>query len=147
MRVVRRMTELSRLQASETLYDLGAGDGRVIVYAARKCGASGVGVEVDPLKCLFIRIRLIVTGAARNARVERRNFFDTDLSPADVVFSYLSPVSMERLRTKFERDLRPGSRVVSYRRAIPGWTEDVHEGGIYVYTVPATERRSEQLGA
>lgn len=138
MAVIRRMVEISRLQAGETLYDLGAGDGRVLLYAARHHGALAVGIEIDPLKCWLIRLRARIAGVPDKVRVECANFFVTDLSGADVVFSYLSPVSMERLREKFVQELRPGARVVSYRRSIPGWRPDIVEDGIYVYTVPST---------
>lgn len=139
MRIVREMLRVADLKPGETLFDLGAGDGRVIVHAARR-GVKAVGIEVDPLKVAIVRARIRLTRGAELARVRRQNFFDTDLRSADVVFSYLSPVSMERLGDKFFAELAPGARVVSYRRAIPGWELWKQEGEIYAYKVEAAHQ-------
>jgi cyclopropane fatty-acyl-phospholipid synthase-like methyltransferase len=141
MKIIKRMVELSELKPEEVLYDLGAGDGRVICYVAKQ-GIKAVGVELDPIKVFFIRVRLFLKKLP-SAEVKKGNFFNMDLSPADVVFTYLSPASMKRFQEKFLKELRPGARVVSYRRSIPGWKEWKKEGEIYLYIQPFGDRNKE----
>lgn len=141
LRVVQRALELAEVKPGERLYDLGAGDGRVVLLAARRFALRAVGVEVDPLKAALIKARALLKGASGKVRVERSNFFEVDLRQADIVFFYLSPAAASRLRGKFEKELPPHGRVVSYRRPIEGWQAWREEGGLYVY------RMSEVRGA
>ena len=141
-RAVRRGLELAEAKPGERLFDLGAGDGRVVLLAARQFGLEAVGIEVDPVKAWLIAARARLRGVGRRVRVERSNFFDVDLSPADIVFFYLSPAAAARLRPKFEAELRPQARVVSYRRPIEGWRPWRQEGGLYVYRM--SEARGEE---
>ncbi|HLT59085.1 MAG: class I SAM-dependent methyltransferase [Limnochordales bacterium] len=134
---VRAMLQMAQLAPGETLYDLGAGDGRIIITAAREFGAQAVGIEIDPLRAALCRWRIRLGGLTGRARVERANFFDVDLCNADVVTFYLSQAAADRLKDKFETELRPGSRVVSHRRPVPGWrpaaVDERH--GLYLYVI------------
>jgi len=119
--VVTEMLRLAGVNGNDLVYDLGSGDGRLVIAAARDFGARGVGVEIDP--------RLVAQSAesARRAGVGDRvafragDLFDTDLSDATVVTLYLSPELNLRLRPKLLRELRPGARIVSHDFDMGDW--------------------------
>ncbi len=144
-RVVDRMLQIAHLKPGETLYDLGCGEGQILITAAQKYKVNGVGIEIS---------RDLADTAAENVRkaklqnqikIVHGNFLQTDLSGADVVTLYLAPIANESLRPNLERYLRPHTRVVSYDYPIPEWKPiDTSEsqgrsGGvhtIYLYEVP-----------
>jgi len=142
--VVERMLELARLKSGETLYDLGCGDGRFLVSAVKNHGAHAVGVELSPT--LARRARQLVEGQGLQDRVQiiESDMMAVDVSPANVVALYLMTDANEHLRPKLERELKPGSRVVSLEFKIKGWkpalVEKVqahrHPYTIYVYDLP-----------
>ena len=119
--VAIEMLRLARVEGSDIVYDLGSGDGRLVIAAARDFGARGVGIEIDP--------RLVAQSAesARRAGVGERvtfregDLFQTDLSDATVVTLYLSPELNLRLRPKLLRELRPGARIVSHAFDMGDW--------------------------
>jgi SAM-dependent methyltransferase len=142
-RVVDRMLELSNLKPGETLFDLGCGDGRVLLTAAGKYKARAVGVEISPKLVAAANEEVKKRGLQQSVRVVQGDLLETDLAGADVVTLYLSTQFNERLRPRLERLLKPGARVVSYDYVIPGWkpvkvdtTTDRHGHGIYVYEMP-----------
>ena len=114
------MLQLASLRRGETLYDLGAGDGRIIIEASRHFGANAVGVEVDPRWVSRIKERLTSTGT--KAEVIEENIFEVNLTSADVVTIYLSPSANARLAPKLQSELKQGTRVVSLDYTLPGWT-------------------------
>jgi len=118
--IVRRMLELAETRPGERLIDLGAGDGRIVIAAAREFGAKALGVELHPER--FAVIRNSALSLKPNLQAIRQNFFTTDLSNADIVTMYLLPSVNEALRKKLERELQGGARVVSHDFSIPGWT-------------------------
>ncbi len=120
-RTVRKMLALAEVGPGDVVYDLGAGDGRLLILAAQEFGARAVGIEIDPLRCLWIRLRVRALGLQDRVRVIRGNFFDQDLSEADVVVMYLMQKTNERLMHKFWRELRPNTRIVSRAFVFPGW--------------------------
>jgi len=142
-RVVQAMLAQAQLKPGNTLYDLGAGDGRVIIGAGR-LGAYAVGVEIDPLRCWLIRLRIRLLGLGPQVRVEKANFFHLNYSTADVVCVYLSQGAVNSLAEKLSRELPPTARVLSYRRALPGWALLSHDGAnqIYCYALPAKGTRA-----
>ena len=119
--VVTQMLRLAGVSRNDVVYDLGSGDGRLVITAARDFGARGVGIEIDP--------QLVAQSAesARRAGVGDRvtfragDLFDTDLSDATVVTLYLSPELNLRLRPKLLRELRPGARIVSHDFDMGDW--------------------------
>ncbi|MFB0566103.1 MAG: cyclopropane-fatty-acyl-phospholipid synthase family protein [Candidatus Aminicenantaceae bacterium] len=123
MEVVDKMLELAQVDESDVLYDIGCGDGRVVIEAAKKYGTNGVGIDIIPQ-----RIRES-NNNAKKAGVEKLVTFllgdamKADISEATVVTLYLLPESNELLRPKFERQLRPGVYVVSHNYRIPGWED------------------------
>lgn len=135
---IRKALELARVQPGETVYDLGAGDGRALIVAAREFGARAVGVEIEPVHCAVAWLWALVSGVVRRVSVRREDLFHTKLEDADVVFLYLNPSFVERVRPKLERELRPGTRVVSLYFDFDGWQPaDVDIGYlIFLYRMP-----------
>lgn len=124
----------------DVVYDLGCGDGTVLLRAAQDKGARGVGVDIDPLRVWSARTRLVLAGLTSQVTIRRENLFKTDIHEASVVVVYLIPKTLNRLEEKFRKELRPGTRIVSYIYHIdylPKIAEDrVHK--VYVYEVPRT---------
>jgi ubiquinone/menaquinone biosynthesis C-methylase UbiE len=141
--VVDKMLEAGRIRPGETVYDLGSGDGRILITAAQKFKAKAVGVELSPELCHSARARVKELGLEDRVRVIQGSLLRVDLSPADVVTIYLLTSSNDRLRPNLERDLKPGARVVSNDFEIRGWKPSqvvkVTAGGvthnIYVYEI------------
>ena len=119
--VVERMLQVARLQPGELLYDLGSGDGRILITAARKFKARAVGVELSPELCKTAATRVKALGLEDRIRIIHGNLLKVDLRPADVVTIYLLTASNELLRPNLERDLKPGARVISHDFEIRGW--------------------------
>lgn len=118
--VIKQMLELAQLQPGQRLVDLGAGDGRVVIMAARMFKAEAIGVEIDPLRWLLANFLIVLWGVRRRAKIHYANVFDFDLTGADVVFIYLTRPANQRLKSRLAQQLPPGTKVVS-RFAIPGW--------------------------
>ncbi|MDK6079361.1 methyltransferase domain-containing protein [Massilia varians] len=118
--VVRRMLALGRVGRDDTVYDLGCGDGRIVIEAARRHGARGVGIDLDPERIREAREHARRAGVERRVRFQQADLFATDFSPATVVMLYLLFEVNLKLMPQLWRHLRPGSRVVSH---------DFHMGG------------------
>ena len=139
--VVEAMLALANVTKTDVVYDLGAGDGRIVITAAKKYGARGVGVELDPALVKKARANAAAAGVSNRVRFVTQNLFDTDLSQASVVTLYLLQSINERLRPKLVRELKPGSRVVSHVFNMgPEWpserTETIERSHIYLWTIP-----------
>jgi ribosomal protein L11 methylase PrmA len=137
LRTVRRMLELADVRPGETVYDLGSGDGRVLIIAAREFGAKAVGIELDPVRVLWTRGIVFFFGLRDQIEVITENFFYQDLSRADVVVCYLLTSTNQRLTEKLAEELRPGTRVVSNAFPFPDWEvvrEDL-EHHVYLYQI------------
>lgn len=138
--VVDAMLDMAKLTASDVIYDLGSGDGRVVITAAQRYGAHGVGIEIDRALVETATSRARKAGVADKVRFETADLFKTDLSPATVVALYLSPSINLRLKPKLLRELRPGSRIVSHRFDMGDWMPEREAtiGGRHVmfWTVP-----------
>lgn len=112
--VVDAMLEGARVGPTDVVYDLGSGDGRVVIAAARKYGARGVGIELDPVLVKASTENAAAAGVSDRVRFVHQNLFTADISDATVVTLYLLQSINERLRPKLVRDLKPGTRVVSH---------------------------------
>ena len=136
-RTVHKMLALAGVRPGDVVYDLGSGDGRILIMATRRFGARAVGIEIDPLFYLWTQLKIAVLGQRRRVRLIRGDLFDQDLSQADVVTCYLLPRTNERLVGKLARELRPGTRVVSRRFQLPGWSPVRHasEARLYMYSI------------
>ncbi|MBI1786763.1 MAG: class I SAM-dependent methyltransferase [Acidobacteria bacterium] len=143
--VVDKMLEAAQVKPGEVVYDLGCGDGRVVITAAQKYRARAVGIEIQESLFKSTAKRVADMGLNSLVRIVHGNALLADLSPADVVTVYLLTSSNARLKPNFEKYLRPGARVVSYEFEIPGWTPvhtETFQAGkmdhkIYVYEIPA----------
>ena len=144
--VVERMLEAGHVTADDVVYDLGSGDGRIVITAAQKYGARAVGIEIMPELCKKARERVTSMGLAERVRILEGSALRMDLSPATLVTMFFMTNSNERLRPALEK-LRPGTRVVSNAFPIHGWhaNEVIHvregkmEHTIYVYRVGQTK--------
>ena len=119
--VVRRMLVLAELKPGEILYDLGAGDGRAVIMAAQEFGARAVGVELREDLAKKALQTVYQLGLQDRVTILHSNLFDVDISPADVVFLYLTTSANEKVKPKLEAELKPGARVVSHDYEIIGW--------------------------
>jgi SAM-dependent methyltransferase len=125
--VVERMLKFADLKPGEKLFDLGSGDGRIVIIAAQKFGADATGVEIDAelVKQSSERIRRL--GLESSARIVRGDLLRQDYSSADVLAVYLLPRSNERLRPILEKQLRNGTRIVAHDFVFRGWTPEREE--------------------
>jgi SAM-dependent methyltransferase len=111
--VTREMLKLADVQASDTLIDLGSGDGRIVIVAAKQFGARGLGVEIVPELVAQSRVNATKAGVADRAEFRVQDLFATDLSPASVITMYLLPEVNLQLKPRLKK-LRPGTRIVSH---------------------------------
>lgn len=135
-RIAKIMCRLAKINKSDVIYDLGSGDGQALLTAA-KLGARGVGVEIDPVRVLVSRILFKFQGVDLKMKVVRKNFFDVDLSDATVVFAYLVPKTLAKLKPKFLKELKPGTRIVTfvYKIDLPMIVSD-KKNEVYVFEIP-----------
>lgn len=122
--VVDRMLELAEVKKGDVLYDLGSGDGRIVITAARKYGVKAVGFEIDPNLVRGSRESIRQAGLEDLAEIREQDIRTVDLSPASVVTMYLYPAANLRLRSTIMRQLKPGSRVVSHDFGMGNWKPD-----------------------
>jgi hypothetical protein len=143
---IQTALELANLQPDEKLYDLGAGDGRVLIVGARDFQAQSVGIEIGPLHCLLAKYRAKKAGIADKISVQWGSFFSVNLSAADVVFIYARSKQVARLQPVFEKQLKVGARVVSLAVDLPGWRPDQVDSqqAIFVYQMPPKPGSVEQ---
>jgi SAM-dependent methyltransferase len=118
---VERMLRLANIQPGELVYDLGAGDGRFIISAAKNFKARGVGYEISFIPWLVGKIRLARARTGGDVQLRFQDFFHVDLSAANVVVCFLTPPAMAKLAPKFRTELKPGTRIISYAFALPGF--------------------------
>jgi hypothetical protein len=119
--IVDAVLELAQVGDNDLVYDLGSGDGRIILAAAQKFQARSVGIEWNPSLCEEVSSVIAKLGLEDRVKVIQGDIFDQDISPATVVTGYLLPKSWERLAPILERQLASGTRVVSVNHLIPGW--------------------------
>lgn len=142
--IVDRMLEIANPKPGETLYDLGCGDGRVLITAVQKYHVHAVGVELSDKVYKRALDRIATYGLQNQIKVIHGDLLNVDLSNADVVTIYLMRTSNESLRPRLEKLLKPGARVVSHDYAVPGWKPaqveetdvDTHPHTVYLYIMP-----------
>jgi 16S rRNA A1518/A1519 N6-dimethyltransferase RsmA/KsgA/DIM1 with predicted DNA glycosylase/AP lyase activity len=133
--VADAMLELAHVTADDVVYDLGSGDGAIVLRAAEKFGARGVGIEIDPMLVKSANDRARKRGLSEKVTFIQGDLFKADISPATVVTLYLSGSINRRLAPKLMTELKPGTRVVSHRFDMYDWRPDAHvrAGGRDVY--------------
>jgi predicted RNA methylase len=120
-RVVDLMLEMAKIKPGETVYDLGSGDGRIVIAAAEKYKAKAVGIEISPKLVASATAEIERAGLSSDARVIQGDVLQTDFTGADVVTMYLETKLNAELRPRLEKFLKPGARVVSHDYPVPGW--------------------------
>ncbi len=148
--IVDRMLEIANLKPGEVLYDLGCGDGRVLIAAVQKYHAKAVGVELNPKIYKRAQDRINLLGLQNHIQLIHGDLLDVDLSDADVVTLYLMRSSNEGLRPRLEKFLRPGARVVAHDYPVPGWKPnrveeaetDSHVHTVYLYVMPPVKMQA-----
>jgi ribosomal protein L11 methylase PrmA len=135
-KIAKAMCKLAKIDKKDVIYDLGSGDGQALLEAA-KLGARGVGIEIDPFRAWISKIVFRLNGVDKKIKVERKNFFSADLSQASVIFAYLVPKTLARLKPKFLKELKPGTRIVTfvYKIDLPLIAED-KKNEVYVFEIP-----------
>jgi ubiquinone/menaquinone biosynthesis C-methylase UbiE len=141
--LVDKMLELANVKPNEMVYDLGAGDGRIVITAAQKFSARAVGVELSPDLYKLALHRVKQAGVQERVKIIHGNMLDVDLSPADVVTIYLLTSTNSILKPNLEKYLKPGARIVSLDFEVRGWKPAVvHkiESGNMKHTIYLYER-------
>jgi precorrin-6B methylase 2 len=143
--VVDAMLELAEVKKDDLVYDLGCGDGRIVIAAAQKHGCRAIGFDIDPARVSESRANVDAAGVAHLVTIRRADIFDLDLSEANVVTMFLTRAVNAQLLPQLER-LRPGTRIVSHMFSIPGIKPkkvmnvfaavDQMEHRVYLWTVP-----------
>ena len=143
--VVDAMVELADVKKDDLVYDLGCGDGRIVIGAAKQRGCRGVGFDIDPELVALARTNAEAAGVPELVKFRHKDIFDLDLSDATVVMMYLLPTVNERLIPQFEK-MKPGARIVSHYFSMPGMKptkviqvtskEDNLERPVYLWVTP-----------
>ena len=138
---IHHALQLANLQPGETLYDLGAGDGRVLLIAARDFGAKAVGIEIGPIQCILIWLRITVGGFGDRISIRWGNFYKENLKDADVVFVYATSREVMKLAAHLRKQMRHGSRLVSISADFSEWEPSVVDEHdlIFIYKMPPAE--------
>ena len=138
--VVEGMLRLAGVTSTDVVYDLGCGDGRIVIMAAKEFGAHGVGVDIDPVRIQEACANAKAHGVEDLVRFEEGDLFNVDLHNATVVTLYVLPHVNLQLRPKLLSDLTPGTRVVSHSFNMGHWEpekeEDKNGATIYLWTIP-----------
>ena len=136
---------LGGVSKKDVVYDLGSGDGTALLIAAKEFGARGVGIEIDPLRATISKARIRAAKLKNNIKVLQNNFFNVPINDATVIFVYLVPRALLRLKPKFLKELKPGTRIVSYRYEIPYLPlkkkDEVHQ--LFLYTIPTAGKKKD----
>jgi predicted RNA methylase len=151
--VVAKMLEMAKVTKDDVVYDLGCGDGRIVVAAAKKYGAKGVGFDVDPQRIKESNENVKKAGVEKLVEIKKEDIFKQDLSKASVITLYLLPSLNTRLIPQFDK-MKPGSRIVSHAYDMDGVTpektvtiESKADGArhtIYYYTIPLKKDKKEE---
>ncbi|HEX6732121.1 MAG TPA: class I SAM-dependent methyltransferase [Pyrinomonadaceae bacterium] len=138
--VVDEMLKLAAVTNRDVVYDLGSGDGRIVITAAKKYGARGVGVDIDPERVKEANANAVQAGVTDRVKFVEQDLFKTDLKEASVVTLYLLPAVNLKLRPKLWSELKPGTRVVSHRFDMGDWkpekTVEIDGSTIYYWVIP-----------
>jgi SAM-dependent methyltransferase len=138
--IVNTMLKMAAVTKKDMVYDLGCGDGRIVITAAQKYGARGVGVDIDPDRVAEATESARKAGVANRVKIIRGDLFETDISPATVVTLYLLTELNLKLRPKLLRELQPGTRVVSHAFSMGDWkperTAEISGTTVYLWRIP-----------
>jgi SAM-dependent methyltransferase len=146
--IVEAMLKLANVKKNDIVYDLGCGDGRIVIAAAQKFGARGVGIDIDPVRIKESRENAQRAGVTDRVTFRTEDLFESDIHEATVVMLYLFPWINLKLRPKLLDELKPGTRVVSHSHDMGDWepekTIEVEEHEIHLWTIPAKKPATTQ---
>jgi len=146
---VKRMLDLAGVTKEDVVYDLGSGDGRIVVMAAQKRGARAVGVDIDPVRIREANDNAKKAGVTSKVEFRQQSLFDAEIKDATVVTLYLLPEVNLKIRTKLLTELKPGTRIVSHDFDMGEWKpdkkENVGDDTVYLWTVPASVQGTYRL--
>lgn len=120
--VVERMLKMAQVTRNDVIYDLGSGDGRILITAAARYGARGVGFEIDPPLVTHSRRRIEAAGLEDRVEIREQDIRSVDFSPASIITLYLFPEANLALETALKRQLKPGSKIVSHYFGMGDWS-------------------------
>ncbi|HEV3471257.1 MAG TPA: class I SAM-dependent methyltransferase [Pyrinomonadaceae bacterium] len=139
--VVDEMLKLAEVGKGDVVYDLGCGDGRIVITAAKRYGARGVGIDIDPERIKESEANAVQAGVTDRVKFMVQDLFEADFKEATVVTLYLLPSINLKLRPKLLADLKPGTRVVSHAFDMGDWkpdkTSEADGRPVYLWVVPA----------
>jgi SAM-dependent methyltransferase len=135
---IRRALELAQLKPGDLFYDLGSGDGRALIMAARDFGVQAIGVEISPIHCFFSWLNVLFHGVQGKVKIKWASFYTINFSNANVIFAYLTSREASRLRPHLEALLKSGTRIVTVSCEIEGWqpTAINREELLFLYVIP-----------
>jgi ribosomal protein L11 methylase PrmA len=137
--VVEAMLQVAKVTKNDVVYDLGTGDGRIPVLAAKKYGARGVGIDIDPQRIKDATENVTKNGVGDRVRIIQGDLFETNISEATVVTLYLLPSLNQKLIPKLNKELKPGTRIVSHAFDMGDWKPeqelDVNGRKVYFWTI------------
>jgi ribosomal protein L11 methylase PrmA len=138
--VVEAMLKVANVKAGDVVYDLGCGDGRIVVTAAQKYGARGIGIDIDPQRIKEANANVQKAGVGDRVKIMQADLFETPISEATVVTLYLLPSLNVKLMPKLMKELKPGTRIVSHAFDMGDWkpeqTLNVDGRTVYYWTIP-----------
>lgn len=139
-KIVKRMLEMACVGEGDLVYDLGSGDGRIVMEAARSYSARAVGIEADPLRFAWSKFKVAIFRLQGKVEIRWGNFFKEDISDATVVTLFLSSKANQNLKRKLKTELQPGTRVVTYYWKFNGWkpVQEDQKKEIYLYIIGQT---------
>ncbi len=112
---IRAAFKLAKVTKEDVIYDLGCGNGRLLMLAAKEIGAGGIGIEIDPLRFFMAKFLIKKNGVEKKVTIIKDNFNKQNITEATIVFLYLVPKALERLKPKLIKELRAGTRVITYK--------------------------------
>lgn len=137
-KLVDKMLEMVEIGSGDVLYDLGSGDGRIVMEAVKRYGVTAVGIEADPLRVLWSRMFIFFYRIQNKTKIKWGNFFNEDISEATAVTLFLGDKANQKLKEKLIKELKEGTPVVSYVWTFDGWTPTKvdRKDRIYLYKIP-----------
>ncbi len=138
---VARMIRFANIKDGELVYDLGCGDARLLIEAVKNNHCKAIGFEISFLMYIISQLRVLFSGQSKNISIKFKSFYGTSLVEADVIFTFLTPYAMNKLKDKVERELHSGARLLSYAFSIKGLTpklihkENENVTSIFLYSL------------
>ncbi|MDI6724318.1 MAG: class I SAM-dependent methyltransferase [Methanobacterium sp.] len=141
-RVVKKMLEMAEASSDDIVYDLGSGDGRIVIEAAKRYDSMAVGIEADPIRVLWSRIMVRISRLQNNVKIKWGNIFNQNIDDATVVTLFLWKNINQKLKPKLLDELKPGTRVVSYIWTFEGWEPSKSDNyeHIYLYIIGESDK-------